>query len=111
MTDVEQRGNDKIGATLRIVAFSLFEHSGFIRHSSFGFSSLVSPSLTGITHWRQAFAKVRLLTFGFPLLVRVARLLFGAWPWGGTAEQCDKEHRNEKCRGRELFHIKLRTAP
>ena len=75
------------------------------------FRDLVSPPLTGITHWRQAFAKVRLLTFGFPLLVRVARLLFRAWPRSGTTEQSDNEHRNEKCRGRELFHIKLRTAP
>jgi hypothetical protein len=80
-----------------------------IPHSSF--RHLVSPSLTGITHWRQAFAKVRLLPFGFSLLVRVARLLFRAWSRTGTAQQCDKEHRNEECRGRELFHIKLRTVP
>src|SRR5580765_1935221 len=79
-----------------------------IPHSDF--PHLVSPPLTGITYWRQAFAKVRLLTFGFPLLVRIAGLLFRAWPWTGTAQQCDKEHRNEKCRGRQLFHIKLRTA-
>jgi hypothetical protein len=84
MTDVERRRNEKVDATLRTVAFWLFEHSGFIRHFSFGLRRLVSPSLTGITHWRQAFTKIRLLTFGFPLLVGVARLLFGAGTWRAT---------------------------
>jgi hypothetical protein len=59
-----------------------------IPHSNF--SHLVSPSLTGITHWGQAFAKIRLLPFGFSLLVRLARLLFRAWSRTGTARQCDK---------------------
>lgn len=57
------------------------EHSAF-RHlnirASFVIRHLVLPSLTGVTYGRQAFAELGLLPFGFPLLVRLARLLFGA---------------------------------
>jgi hypothetical protein len=87
----------------------LFENSDFIRYSSFALRYLVSPTLTRVAHGRQAFAKVRLLAFGFPLLIRLARLLFRAGARTSTAWQRDKEHRNEKCRGRKFFHMKLRT--
>jgi len=77
--------------------------------SSFALRYLVSPTLPGITHWRQAFAKIRLLAFGFLLLIGLARLLFRAGARTSTAWQCDKERRNEKCHDRKFFHMKLRT--
>src|SRR5438270_751499 len=90
--------NDATETTSRTV--TLFEHSGFIRYSSFALRRLVSPTLPGVAHGRQAFAKVRLLAVGFSLLIRLARLLFRAGARTSTAWQCYKEHRNEKCRGR-----------
>ena len=46
---------------------------------------LVLPPLPGIAHWRQALAELRLLAFSFPLLFRVAHLLFRAGTRRGTA--------------------------
>jgi hypothetical protein len=71
---------------------------------------LVLPPLARIAHRRQALAELRLLAFGFPLLIRVARLLFGAGTWGATAQEGDKERRNQKCLNRELLHIRIKKT-
>jgi hypothetical protein len=75
-----------------------------------GSQSVSLPPLTGVAHRRQAFAELRLLAFSFPLLIRLARLLFGAGTWGATAEERDKECRNQKCLGRELLHIRIKKT-
>jgi hypothetical protein len=87
------------------------ENSSFFRHSCFIFKAVspASPTLPGVTHGRQALAKVRLLAFGVSLLIGLARLLFRAGARASTAWQCDKERQNEKCRDRKFFHMKLRT--
>jgi|SRR6516162_10841869 len=64
------------------------------------------PPLTGVAYRRQAFAEFRLLAFSFPLLIRLAYLLFRAGTWGRTAEQCNNERRNQKYRAKQLFHTK-----
>jgi len=48
------------------------------------------PALPWVTHRRQTFSKLLLLALGFSLLVRLARLLFRAGSWTGTAQQRDK---------------------
>ena len=61
----------------------------FELHSSFESRRLKalpsSPALPGIAHGRQAFAKIRLLAFRFPLLVSIACLLLGAGARTSTA--------------------------
>src|SRR5207248_2386449 len=54
------------------------------------------PPLPWVTYRRQTFSKLRLLTLGFFLLVRLARLLFRTGTRTGTAEQRDKESQNQK---------------
>jgi hypothetical protein len=95
-----------------LLLYSLNIRASFIiRHWCFVIQGVspASPTLTGVAHGRQALAKLRLLAFGFPLLIGLARLLFGAGARTSAAWQCDKERQNEKCRGRKLFHMKLRA--
>jgi len=78
-------------------------------YSSIALRHLVLPTLTRVAHGRQAFAKVRLLSFGFPLLIGLASLLFRAGARTTTAWQYDKERPNGEYRDRKFFHMKLRT--
>ena len=65
------------------------------------------PALPWVTYRRQTFSKLRLLALGLSLLLRVARLLFWAGTRRSTTDQFQKEHRNQKHRSREPFHVKL----
>ena len=58
------------------------------------------PALPWITYRRQTLSKLLLLALGFSLLVRLARLLFGARPRAGAAKQRDKERRNQNRPGK-----------
>jgi hypothetical protein len=68
------------------------------------------PALPWVTYRRQTFSKIRLLTLGLSLLVRLACLLFRAGTPTGTAKQRDKKRRNQKRPGKELFHTETGTG-
>jgi hypothetical protein len=65
------------------------DDDSFIRHSCFVIwgPSPISPPLSWIRHRGQTFAELRLLAFGFPLLIRLAHLLFGARTRSTTPRQ------------------------
>jgi hypothetical protein len=77
-----------------------------IRHSDFVIFSL--PALAGIAYRRQAFAKLRLLTFGVFLLLRLTCLLLRAGAGSATARYYNNKCWNEKHADCQLFHRKTR---
>jgi hypothetical protein len=79
-----------------------------IRHSDFVIFSL--PALAGIAYWRQAFAKLRLLTFGVLLLLRLTCLLLRARTGRGTAGEYNNKRWDKKERASQFFHTQIRIT-
>ncbi len=82
---------------------SVIPLSFVIRISSF----VPLPALARIAYRGQALTKLRLLAFGFSLLLRLARLLLRTRT-RSTAREYNAERWNEKHGGCQLFHRRTR---
>ena len=102
-------GESKLGQLL-IVLLLVIGYSIMITSTSTTSRSRSDPlpSLTRVAYRGQALAKLRLLIFGFFLLLRVACLLLRARP-GGTAGEHNNNRRNQKHGGCQLFHRTIRV--
>jgi hypothetical protein len=89
-----------------LVLLVLIAYSSTITNMSANRKSLSDflPALAGIAYRRQAFAKLRLLTFSFFLPRCVTCLLLRAGTGGATAGEHNNKRRDEKHDGCQLLH-------
>jgi hypothetical protein len=104
-------GESKLGQLVMVLVLLLvIDDSSMIASTSSTSESRSdsSPALAGVAYRRQAFAKLRLLTFGVFLLLRVTGLLLRAGTGSATAKEYNNKRWNEKHGGCHLFHRRTR---